>query len=291
MVVSSAIAKYNADVEKYFIINGAVAMECYNSSQDKESGMIHSDWDDYYFGQTNDFLFASEWYTLFNNNDARHDLSWRGIFTNMSNTTVYNMYSSGENVLGNIGYDQGNLTHLSGYTWGCQEKLKGRMFEASDWLVGSAVCGWGFNQYNYGAYTNSSGVTGITWYAESPSVAENINPTNLITKPFFLKSYPDLFSTNLATAKSYAANNNKSLLAKAIPARSFAVGRNDVDINNSVVQVNVNMNTDHQEENVWPLSRLQGSSEDNWLHSDIKDIGYIYNYKAYDYIVEKGGLK
>jgi len=143
MVVSSAIAQHNADVQKSFIINGAVAMECYNPSQSKESGMDHSDWDDYYFGQTNDFLFASEWYTLFNNNDARHDLSWRGIFTNMNNTTVYNMYSSGENVLGNIAHNQGNLTHIIGYTWGCQEKLKGRMFESSQDFVGSAICGWG----------------------------------------------------------------------------------------------------------------------------------------------------
>ena len=37
----------------------------------------------------------------------------------------------------------------------------------------------------------------------------------------------------------------------------------------------------------WPSFR----DEDNWLHSDIKNIGYLYNYEAYDYIVENGGLK
>jgi hypothetical protein len=61
----------------------------------------------------------------------------------MNNTTVYNMYSSGENVLGNIAHNQGNLTHLKGYTWGCQEKLKGRMIVPSQDFVGSAICGWG----------------------------------------------------------------------------------------------------------------------------------------------------
>jgi hypothetical protein len=285
MVVSSAIAKYNADVEKYFIINGAVAMECYNPSQSKEWGMVHSDWDNYYFGQTNDFLFASEWYTLFNNNDARHDLSWRGIFTNMNNTTIYNMYSSGENVLGNIGHDQGNLTHLNGYTWGCQEKLKGRMFESSDWLVGSAVCGWGFNKYDYG-YWITNHLNQSTWYSHPPATAENIDSTNLITKPFFLKSYTDLFSTNSATAKSYAANNNKSLLAKAIPARSFAVGRNEVG--DLVFHKDINMNTEHQNENGWPSSR---DDDLRWRHSDIKNVSYLYNYEAYNYIVTEGNLQ
>jgi len=284
MVVSSAIAKYNADVDRDFIIDGAVAMECFNPSQTKVSGMVHSDWDDYYFGQTNDFLFASEWYKLFNNDDARHDLSWRGIFTNMNNTTIYNMYSSGENVLGNIGHDQGNIVASPSYIWGSQEKLKGRMFEPMDWLVGSSVCGWGFNQYSYGAYTNSSGVTGITWYAESPSVAKNINPTNLITKPFFLKSYPDLFSTNSATAKAYAVNNNKALLAQAIPARSFAVGRNAVDSTN--IYNNVNMN--NYRLTLWPSSRDEDSG---WQHSDVKNVSYLYTKDVYDYMVDEGGLE
>jgi pimeloyl-ACP methyl ester carboxylesterase len=269
MVVSSAIAQHNADVQKSFIINGAVAMECFNPSQDKEWNMVHSDWDDYYFGQTNDFLFASEWYTLFNNNDARHDLSWRGIFTNMNDTTIYNMYSSGENVLGNITHDKGNYAASASYIWGSQEKLKGRMFEATDWLIGSAACGWGININDY-----------FEWYP-----GPGYNPTNLITKPFFLKSYPDLFSTSSATAQAYASANNKALLAKAIPARTFAVGRNAVGSTN--IYKNVDMNTTTYQ-NGWPSSR---GNNLNWRHSDIKNVSYLYNYEAYNYIVTEGNLQ
>jgi len=104
VLTCSAIEDHNLQVDKYFMLNAAVPSEAFDGGLANTSTngnyLVHEDWGQYYFGQTNDFLFASEWYKLFNNNDARHDLSWRGIFTNMNNTTIYNMYSSGENVRG-----------------------------------------------------------------------------------------------------------------------------------------------------------------------------------------------
>lgn len=64
----------------------------------------------------------------------------RGSFTNMNNTTIHNMYSSGEDVLANIEHNKGNLLDAAGYSWGCQEKLKG--IYPVGYVLGSQVGGW-----------------------------------------------------------------------------------------------------------------------------------------------------
>jgi len=192
------------------------------------------------------------------------------------------MYSSGEDVLGNIGHDQGNVVPSPSYIWGSQEKLKGIMTESTDWFVGSAVCGWGINEnYNY-AITNQGQVV---WFKMEPQDAFDIPVTNLIAKPFFLKSYPDLFNANSATAQAYASANKKALLAQAIPARTFAVGRNDTG--GDTVIFNINMNTEDYQDG-WPNSRGDNLS---WRHSDIKNVSYLYNYEVYNYIVTEGDLQ
>ena len=284
VLTCSAIEDHNLQVDKYFMLNAAVPSEAFDGGLANTSTngnyLVHEDWGQYYFGQTNDFLFASEWYTLFNNNDARHDLSWRGIFTNMNNTTVYNMYSGGEDVLENLEHDEGDFTDITA-AWGCQEKLKGRM--PLDYLVGSTKGGWGLNEdYNY-ATTNQGHVI---WYHMDPQDAQNISPTNLITEPFFLKTPAELFNTNQVAAENYASVSNKYILAKAIPARSFATGANAVSGN--TVNNNINMNISCQ--NGWPRDADEEGERPKWFHSDIKNIGYLYNYQAYNYIVDEGEL-
>jgi len=40
--------------------------------------------------------------------------------------------------------------------------------------------------------------------------------------------------------------------------------------------------------NGWPT---RSRWDDRWLHSDMKDVSYFYNFKFYEKVVEKGNLK
>ena len=91
-----------------------------------------------------------------------------------------------------------------------------------------------------------------------------------------------MFNTNI----EYNAVN--SLLAKGIPALSYATGNNHVNI---FVDQNGdrNINMANLKRNTWPRNHPQFG--DRWLHCDIREMAYLYTYKAFDEMVEKGGLK
>ena len=81
----------------------------------------------------------------------------------------------------------------------------------------------------------------------------------------------------------FAANGNghfEELLAKAIPARTFAIGANKIP--NKEEQC-TNM-PDVFRPNGWPRSKPQ------WLHSDFKDVAFVYTHKVYERVVGIGDL-
>ncbi|MCX6984754.1 MAG: hypothetical protein NT118_08400, partial [Lentisphaerae bacterium] len=292
MLAIAAISLYGANVDTYFIIDGAVAKEAFNPGEAKENkgGMERMEWDDYCYEGTAapDFLFSSEWFRLFagDPNDPRGKLTWRGLFQDMNGATCYNFYSSGEEVLDNITHDKGNLTliddavygtgDISLYCWGSQEKLKGRML--MNGLVGSNYAGWGFNGYYYD----------LEMLHMSSSDAQNINPEQLKTKPFFCDSPSELFSQDAGTAQTYALNNRFAILAKAIPARSFAIGRNEINrIETGFESLDMMAMKSGPDKNWWPNTR----DNDRWLHSDFKNVSYLYTFDVYNNIVSLGGLK
>lgn len=55
-----------------------------------------------------------------------------------------------------------------------------------------------------------------------------------------------------------------------------------------MVDVNENNSSGIERPNGWP-SRF--SYTDQWLHSDIKDVSYFFNFKFYEKLIEKGGLR
>ena len=85
----------------------------------------------------------------------------------------------------------------------------------------------------------------------------------------------------------FAANGNghfEELLAKAIPARTFAIGANKIP--NKEEQCT---NMPDRMKNEWPLK--ERNSDLAWLHSDFKDVAFVYTYKVYEEVVKKGGLQ
>lgn len=84
-----------------------------------------------------------------------------------------------------------------------------------------------------------------------------------------------MHSTNLFTVadETYRKNLRAKFLGDAIPARSFAAGRNSIG-NNAALE-----NYNYQGRllpNGWPRNQPK------WLHSDIKNVAYFYIYDFFN---------
>lgn len=158
MVALSALSDWSANVQNYFMIDAAVAIEAIDGSTGINTNMVHPAWNPY-----DERLWASFWYQLWPSGDARNKLTWNSRLNNFNGANVYNFYSSGEEVLRtSVGsppsiatalFDQSvlngifNLNPVGSFTWAWQEKLKGRTL--GNWILGSNYGGWGFNSaYN-----------------------------------------------------------------------------------------------------------------------------------------------
>ena len=138
MVVSSAIADHDLEVENYFMIDAAVAMEAYESAS--TDLMKPDSWDGYL-----PRLWPTHWHELFDPaTDGRSGLTWRQRFGAFPN--AYNFYSSGENVLKNgTGQEPTVFEILGQRAWVKQEMSKGRSDLAGGGLTHAAQGGWVFN--------------------------------------------------------------------------------------------------------------------------------------------------
>ena len=266
MLVSSAIKDNGLSANAYFMLNAAVAMEAYNPNISDREQMQHPDWQSY----TNLNLWASEWYQLFPTNDARYKLTWRGKFNAMPN--AFNYYSSTEDVLNNA---NGNVPAIgTERAWANQEMRKGTTLI---WLgPGNAEAGWGFNR----DYSSLS-------IAQANALSNSVLQTNSFFGRF---DDDDLYGTN-GSAVAQQPAMHRQLLADAIPALSNPSGRNS--IGSAAAQGNRDfMSHDGgtgfrrgvHATGDWPFD------DNRWHHSDLKEVAYPYNSKAFDQIVNDGGL-
>jgi hypothetical protein len=124
----------------------------------------------------------------------------------------------------------------------------------------------------------------------------DIIPDNVLRiVPFFMPfNVLKLYDPNQDILANNPVLMNK-LLAEAIPALSHATGRNPIDHFGFPLNYQTYGNIDLmtlKRDNGWPAVRLQDAfKQDRWLHGDFRDVAYFYNYKLYDDIVSKGGLK
>jgi len=139
MLVSAAIQDCGMPYEKYFMLNAAVPMEAYDVTADAVE-MVDSAWSNVPVNYR-----ASDWNTLFTNDDFRASLSWRGRFAGIQNAV--NCFSATEDVLENP------ALHGIGGAWSKQELFKGTtVWNALNALsLGNldVACegGWGINTY------------------------------------------------------------------------------------------------------------------------------------------------
>jgi hypothetical protein len=283
IVVCSAIQDWAMPIDKYFMLNAAVATEALNDAEFNDSTnsnvMLRPDWKTYA-----PRTWASKWHELFQaySNDARSQLTWKMRFSIVGNMgqNIINIYSVDDQCLDiyseGIGFWTGadldiawsgiTLT-VDHYVWHKQESFKGR-----DWLgiitIGATdYAGWGFR--------NTLGVK--TYSAEA---ANNAPDTLLRSDCVFRPEPPGMFSAVISKELQ------NEILAKGIPALSYPVGHNNLSLLNPVQNINL-ADADHRP-NGWPKNHPELGRK--WLHSDIKDMAYFYVYKGFTDFVTLGGL-
>ena len=276
MLVSAAIADHGLGADAYFMLNAAVAQEAYDATALQRDEMRHPDWQGY-----GTRLWASDWYALFTAPDGRRGLTWRNRFGNIAN--AYNLYSSGEDVLNN---GDGTLHAFlaSEWSWANQEMRKGL------WplvVPGNNEAGWDFN-HAHDVTVGHDPDTGAPILERMPPATANVLSDSVLQTNSFFRLFDDtaLYGTN-GGAVAQAPQARAQLLADAIPAVSRAMGRNPLTgFGGGAVDMNAMRNG-------WPQVRQDDDNLKNrWLHSDLKNVAYLFTYRVFDDIVhDKGELQ
>ena len=277
MVVSSMIQDYGLQVSKYLMCNSAVPSEAFYQASNtsiRVSQLVHPDWVGY---PTNSW--ASNWHKLFADepNDDRKYLGWPGRFANVVSNAV-NFYSSGDEVLelytrNNVGVLSGVTSSLGRYSWHKQELFKGRgMF------VGGGATNWS----GWNIEESLLGTDKISVEQASHMTDEDFK-TNTV---FYC--YPSSMNSTNITLLVRGAH-----LALGIPALAPATGRSGLSsklgsTRNTDLNVPEEFNGGVERPNGWPIHSTYSGQ---WLHSDIKDVSYFFNFKFYQKIKSQGGLQ
>ena len=264
MVISAAIQDYGLSVEKYFMLDAAVASECYDptvfNTATTGNYMLNSAWSGY-----NTNTWCSTWFELFSSPDDRAKVTWQDRFPTVL-SVAYNFYSSGDEILEvheDPGLFTGGLWHLERYAWQKQELFKG-----CGGLGGTDWAGWGFK----GEWVDDVWIPEYTM-AEANAATDD----NLRTNSVFWHEPATMFSSNIT---AHVVND---IIAQGVPALSYAAGRD------AIVGTVQNYNANDHKPNGW--GRSGEPYNDQWLHSDLKNMAYMYTYELFNQLVSQGGLQ
>ncbi len=331
MVACEAVMQNPDNVERYFMLNAAVASEAIDATQ-FEGNMLHSDWvEEYDMIDASDpdgisQIYAANWYKLFANDagDLRKDLTWRGRFASIA-PKIINVYSSGDQVFESHPKDDspdpgeaGSNVFTGRRSWVFQEKLKGHgLTPGGTEYTFSYNAGWSINCC---IPNPSQPHTVRSWvkfempmyrrYIRQEVLDEIINTdvSVLKTKPFFGRSwiflqepFGTIFTEGVGAANAFlsqednGATNIHRIISGAIPAMSLAVGRVNLGMVNGIDIENINMNESGGltplKPDFWPIRGEEQWEGTNWYHSDIKNMSYLYTNRVFKYLVDQGGLK
>lgn len=273
MVVSSAIQDHGLQVRKYLMCNSAVPSEAYSDEDDisiRTPVLVHSDWEQY---PTNSW--TSSWHKLFVDDlsDGRRLLGWPGRFKDVLPCAV-NFYSSGDEVLelesnNRVWLTDSVIDDLARYAWHKQEILKGRT------AVGGTVwTGWGVRRIllPYGFSINLI----------SQNQASTMSDEDFKTNTVF-NAYPKSFLSRNIT-RSVADKH----LSYGVPALAPAMGKSALPIVQANWVRNYNLGETADAQNLYKgVLRPNGWPQRSeiyygrWLHSDIIEVPYYYNFMAY----------
>jgi len=295
MVISSAITHFDMRVDKFIMLNPAIAVEAFSKTQLNPVEMRNTDWDEFYdtdkankeapniggFAyRPSRRLWATEWHDLFNDN--RKLLSWRGMFEAVfGQASIVQFYSSGEDVLQRategIPLGPSVFDGLGTNSWSVQEKVKGTNTVAASLMTGDVSGGWGFNSFLRPCPQNVNGCITSNSLME-PDNAFSISDPDLRTTTFFRGFRDDLTGDN---GNIVAEINFPYILGNEIPALSFAAGAIAIDR----ISSQINMNDIPMS---WPEER---GLTVRWRHSDYKNVAYLYTHPLFENMVIVGNMR
>ena len=285
MAAASMIQDHGLQVSRFLMCDSAVPSEAYYPANDvsiRIPQLVHPQWEEY---PTNSW--ASNWHKLFAGDvyDDRRKLGWPGRFSNVAQYAV-NFYSTGDEVLellddNDIGILTGVTSGYVQYSWHHQELWKGR--GVANMLGGTTWSGWNIEE-------NLFGVDKI-----SVPEAQQMSPEDFKTNTVFYCYPSSMNSTNISLLVRAAH------LTQGIPALARPTGGTNL-INVVSMDDAYDLNLDEsslseedpptihglERPNGWPLRSSWGA---RWLHSDMMDISYFYNFKFYEKVIEKGSLQ
>lgn len=250
--------------KRYYMLNAAVAQEAYNDCH-YELDMQEAGWDG-----INQDKWSWAWHELFDcdkyDGDMRRRLTWKNRFGKIPN--AINCYSATEDVLANIGNENKLGTSKLGGDWVKQELFKGcTVWRAANGIFPNHVNiegGWGINSY----YTVNPRYYLMGWGLITISI-NGLSNEQMIEHPVFTplrKNKAQMHSLEPYKVTSFEVERelNNRFLADAIPAMSFAAGRNKISDMTNVEFV------DLCGKDIWPRENFE------WRHSDLKNIAYCY---------------
>ena len=134
------------------------------------------------------------------------------------------------------------------------------MFKGLGGLGGTDWAGWGFS----GEYT----------MLEANAAMED----NLRTNAVFRQEPTTMFTSNITT------QGQNDIIAQGVPALSYAAG-----VTNALLGFDKNYDVNTHKQNGW--GRSGSPYYDRWLHSDLKNMAYLYTYGLFNELVSRGGLQ
>ena len=264
VVVSSASVDYGLQYKKYYMLNAAVPMEAYDIMS-RTTNMVGKAW-----RSTPSRIRSSEWSNLFDREDGRSLLSWRGRFAGIANAV--NCYSTTEDVLGNTDLNESQVGRWwNDRAWAMQEMNKGtQLAEMLPDSWANSEGGWGFNLSAYGErYINRNTLRMTTRMKRRISrMSDDELKANPVFKPF---DEDWLHSTNGFVSVPQIDIVRARILGDGIPAISFAAGANQMHDRAGIIQLNYHL----YEAGFWPRE-YDDCHNPIWQHSDIKKVAYHY---------------
>ena len=142
---------------------------------------------------------------------------------------------------------------------------------------------------------------------EEARIIDDRDPTEFKTNTVFYCYPTSMNSTNISLlVRTAHLTHGIPSLARATGARDLylAIGnQNNFDLNEEGAELATSDGDDEEAENEHSaLQKHCGVSKPNgwpvrskwdtrWLHSDMKDVSYFYNFMFYNKVIEKGGLR
>jgi len=307
-IVASQAVQAGFTPARYFLLNAALPIEALAGSDNAQAHATEMTED--YWRPYERKLYAADWAKLFAPGDFRRALTWEQCFSRVRTLgCAINYYSPGEDVTNcPTGMTSASVlaTLWSGRAvdygaWKTQELLKGVGWSRSIAAIAMERTqgGWGFNPVWRGRFVSNGSTKSTGGYYErmDPITARRITSAQLTQDPFFRPLYEGCLCGPRLLAPSPildCANMRYDLLARAIPAMTFAAGAVAVPPTGTGAQVaNFNLETlGRTSPQLWPTeghiaTRLAG----RWLHSDFKNVALPFVAPLFTHMIESASLR